>query len=220
MQNENNIIKSPKVIHSYMNNDGHTSNVVTPRYNKDSLKKLNSSVKGIINEDKKVSISEKKPKRINTLNNTKNFIKLGHLKIQKLLLKQALIYNTKIDKIDKIIINNYEKISPLSCKLSINKEKNKDKKSDVINESNFNLTQMERKKYKYITVKDKDKNYQSFADNYENHKNKKLNNIFSLPALENDKIKNNKKSNNQVLHLKEMWNIFKNKKLKSINVSP
>jgi len=220
MQNENNIIKSPKIIHSYMKNDGHTSTIATPRYNKDSLKKLNNSLKGLNNEDKKVSISEKKPKRINTLNNTKNFINLGHLKIQKLLLKQALIYNTKIDKIDKIIINNYEKISPLSCKLSINKDKNKDKKSDVINESNFNLTQMERKKVKYITVKDKDKNYQSFADNYENNKNKKLNNIFSLPALETDKIKNNKKSNNQVLHLKEMWNIFKNKKLKSINVSP
>ena len=220
MQNENNIIKSPKIIHSYMKNDGHTSTIATPRYNKDSLKKLNNSLKGLNNEDKKVSISAKKPKRINTLNNTKNFINLGHLKIQKLLLKQALIYNIKIDKIDKIIINNYEKISPLSCKLSINKDKNKDKKSDVINESNFNLTQMERKKVKYITVKDKDKNYQSFADNYENNKNKKLNNIFSLPALETDKIKNNKKSNNQVLHLKEMWNIFKNKKLKSINVSP
>ena len=198
MQNENNIIKSPKIIHSYMKNDGHPSTIATPSYNKDSLKKLNNSLKGLNNEDKKVSISEKKPKRINTLNNTKNFINLGHLKIQKLLLKQALIYNTKIDKIDKIIINNYEKINPLSCKLSINKDKNKDKKSDVINESNFNLTQMERKKVKYITVKDNDKNYQSFADNYEN----------------------NKKSNNQVLHLKEMWNIFKNKKLKSINVSP
>ena len=220
MQSENNIIKSPKVIHSYTKKDGHTSTITTPRYNKDSLKKLNNSVKGLINEDKKISISEKKPKNINILNNSKNFINLGHLKIQKFLLKQALIYNSKIDKIDKIIINNYEKISPLSYKLLINKEKSKDKKSDAINESNFNLTQMERKKDKYVIMKDKDKNYQSFADNYGNHKNKKLNNIFSLPALETDKMRNNKKSNNQVLHLKEIWNIFKNKKLKSINVSP
>ena len=220
MQSENNIIQSPKVIHSYTKKDGHTSTITTPRYNKDSLKKLNNSVKGLINEDKKISISEKKPKNINILNNSKNFINLGHLKIQKFLLKQALIYNSKIDKIDKIIINNYEKISPLSYKLLINKEKSKDKKSDVINESNFNLTQMERKKDKYVIMKDKDKNYQSFADNYGNHKNKKLNNIFSLPALETDKMRNNKKSNNQVLHLKEIWNIFKNKKLKSINVSP
>ena len=220
MQSENNIIKSPKVIHSYTKKDGHTSTITTPRYNKDSLKKLNNSVKGLINEDKKISISEKKSKSINTLNNTKNYINLGHLKIQKLLLKQALIYNTKIDKIDKIIINNYEKISPLSYKLSINKEKSKDKKSEVINDSNFNLTLMERKKDKYFSMKDKDKNYQSFADNNENHKSKKLNNIFSLPALEIDKSKNNKKSKNQVLHLKEMWTIFKNKKLKSINVSP
>ena len=220
MQSENNIIKSPKVIHSYTKKDGQTSTITTPRYNKDSLKKLNNSVKGLINEDKKISISEKKPKNINILNNSKNFINLGHLKIQKFLLKQALIYNSKIDKIDKIIINNYEKISPLSYKLLINKEKSKDKKSDAINESNFNLTQMERKKDKYVIMKDKDKNYQSFADNYGNHKNKKLNNIFSLPALETDKMRNNKKSNNQVLHLKEIWNIFKNKKLKSINVSP
>ena len=220
MQSENNIIQSPKVIHSYTKKDGQTSTITTPRYNKDSLKKLNNSVKGLINEDKKISISEKKPKNINILNNSKNFINLGHLKIQKFLLKQALIYNSKIDKIDKIIINNYEKISPLSYKLLINKEKSKDKKSDAINESNFNLTQMERKKDKYVIMKDKDKNYQSFADNYGNHKNKKLNNIFSLPALESDKMRNNKKSNNQVLHLKEIWNIFKNKKLKSINVSP
>ena len=220
MQSENNIIKSPKVIHSYTKKDGQTSTITTPRYNKDSLKKLNNSVKGLINEDKKISISEKKPKNINILNNSKNFINLGHLKIQKFLLKQALIYNSKINKIDKIIINNYEKISPLSYKLLINKEKSKDKKSDAINESNFNLTQMERKKDKYVIMKDKDKNYQSFADNYGNHKNKKLNNIFSLPALETDKMRNNKKSNNQVLHLKEIWNIFKNKKLKSINVSP
>ena len=220
IQNDNNVIKSPKVIHSYIKNDEYISTITTPRYNRDSLKKINNSEKGLNNEDKKISISEKKSKSINTLNNNKNFINLGHLKIQKLLLKQALIYNTKIDKIDKIIINNYEKISPLSYKLSINKEKSKDKKSEVINESNFNLTQMERKKEKYFAMKDKDKIFQSLGDNNENHKNKKLNNIFSLPALETDKNKNNKKSNNQVLHLKEMWNIFKNKKLKSINVSP
>jgi hypothetical protein len=220
IQNENNIIKSPKVIHSYIKNDEIISNITTPRYNRDSLKQLNNSEKGLNNEDKKISISEKKSKSIKTLNNSKNYINIGHLKIQKLLIKQALIYNTKIDKIDKIIINNYEKISPLSCKLSLNKEKNKDKKTEVINESNFNLTQMDRKKDKYIAVKNKDINYLTFADNYENNKSKKLNNIFSLPALETDKIKNHKKPNNQVLHLKEMWNIFKNKKLKSINVSP
>ena len=220
IQDENNIIKSPKVIHSYMKNDGQTQTIATPRYNKDSLKKLNNSVKGFINDDKKISASEKKSKSINTLNSTKNYINLGHLKMQKLLLKQALIYNTKIDKIDKIIINNYEKISPMSCKLLINKKKNKDKKFEAINESNFNLTQMERKKEKYFSVTDKDKIYKSFADNYESQKNKKINNIFSLPSLETDKNKNNKNSNNQVFHLKEMWNIFKNKKLKSINVSP
>ena len=220
MKNENNIVKSPKEIHSYNKNDGHASTIATPRYNRDSLKKLNNSIKVLTNEDKKISASEKRSKVINTLNSPNNYINLGHLKMQKFLLKQALIYNTKIDKIDKIIINNYEKISPLSYKLSINKEKNKDKKSEVINESNFNLTQMERKKDKYFSMKDKDKNNQSFADNDENHKSKKLNNIFALPALETGKIKNSKKANNQVLHLKEMWNVFKNKKLKSINVSP
>ena len=204
------------------------SNSISNNYSKDNIyNKINSS-STISNK----YYSNKKNPREMTVEELEEYIQKNRDKMNKYKNSDSHSLNKsftshynfgmpeKIDKIDKIIINNYEKISPLSYKLSINKEKNKDKKSEVINESNFNLTQMERKKDKYFSMKDKDKNNQSFADNDENHKSKKLNNIFALPALETGKIKNSKKANNQVLHLKEMWNVFKNKKLKSINVSP
>ena len=49
------------------------------------------------------------------------FINFGNIKISKSLLRQSNIFNTEIDKINEIIINNYEKVTPSSFKKSKSK---------------------------------------------------------------------------------------------------
>ena len=120
-------------------------------------------------------------------------------------MKQSIVYNTEIDKIDKIIINNYEKITPLSCKISSNKEKEKNKMSNVINtESNFDIEKIHQRKKKYYYLKDKIK-YKNILNENKTYKR----NNFSLPKLN----KNNFiKSDKQIAFQREILNYFNNKK--------
>ena len=84
-----------------------------PSLNRISLKTENIS----LNEEYKEP-SNKKQK----LQNIK-YVNFGNIKIPKSLLRQSNIFNTEIDKINEIIINNYEKVSPSSYKKSKRKFK-------------------------------------------------------------------------------------------------
>ena len=162
---------------------------------------------------KKKSSLVKKQKSPN-INNIENFINFGNFKLQKLLLKQSFIYHTEIDKIDKIIMNNYDKVSPLSCKILINKEKTKKKIFDEMNtEPNLNIDGLTKNKFKLYN-KEKEKQYALLPKNENDNKIKKRNN-FSLPmVLSKINVNNSEKQN---IYPNYIHNILKNKKLKSVN---
>ena len=140
----------------------------------------------------------KRTKSINNLNNLEDFINFGNLKLHKLLLKQSMVYNTEIDKIDKIIINNYDKVTPLSYKILINKEKTKKKMLEEINKfPNLKKKQIEqRNNNNYIPLKYKENQFKSSYFNKEN-KIKKRNN-FSLPQVLSQINKTNNNNNNKI----------------------
>ena len=195
---------------SFFKNNNHGTTLISPRYSEMNSK---NSKKNKINKIKKQYEKtnkfgrKKKSYSINNFEDTKNFINFGNIKLQKLLLKQSIVYNTEIDKIDKIIINNYEKITPLSCKISINKEKEKekDKMSNIINkEPNFDIEKIHQRKKKYCYLKDKIK-YKNILNENKCYKR----NNFSLPKLN----KNNYiKTDNQISSQREILNYFNNKK--------
>ena len=145
----------------------------------------------IRNEYDKIKKLGKKQKSnsINNFDNTKYFINYGNLKLQKLLMKQSVVYNTEIDKIDKIIINNIDKVSPISYKLMINKEKIKKKMPYIINtDPDYILDKIPKeKKHLCPYLKDKEKIKDIIKKN-ENIKNNR--NQFSLPTLNKSNNRN------------------------------
>ena len=155
----------------------------------------------------KILGKKQKSNSINNFDNTKYFINYGNLKLQKLLMKQSVAYNAEIDKIDQIIINNIDKVSPISYKLMINKEKTKKKIPNVINtDPDYILDKIPKeKKHPYPQLKDKEKNKDIINKN-ENIKNNR--NKFSLPVL-NKSINRN---SYQISFKKEILKFFiKNK---------
>ena len=161
----------------------------------------------IRNEYDKMKILGKKQKSnsINNFDNTKYFINYGNLKLQKLLMKQSVAYNAEIDKIDKIIINNIDKVSPISYKLMINKEKTKKKIPNVINtDPDYILDKIPKEKnhlYPYLKDKEKIKDIINKNENIKNNRNK-----FSLPVL-NKSINRN---SYQISYKKEILKFFTN----------
>ena len=212
MQNEQIIKEMSKFSNSFIKNDTQRS-LRTPRYpeSKDTGKKE----KTLRNTSEKKGSLVKKQKSPN-INNIENFINFGNYKLHKLLLKQSFVYNTEIDKIDKIIMNNYDKVSPLSCKILIKKEKAKKKNFDEINtEPNLNIDGLTKNKFKlYNKEKEKEKQYTLLPKNENENKVKKRNN-FSLPmVLSKISVNNSEKQN---INPNDIHNILKNKKIKSLN---
>ena len=66
----------------------------------------------ITNQD----IQDNSNKKLKVKNNIK-YVNFRDIKIPKILLRQSNIFNAEIDKINEIIINNYEKITPSSYKI-------------------------------------------------------------------------------------------------------
>ena len=122
---------------------------------------------------------------INKTNNLDNFINLENLKLKKLLLKQSIIYNTEIDKIDKIIINNFDKIIPLSCKIVTNKENSKKHSEENNTVPNLELKQIFNKK-----DNNEKKNKNELSNKKENKFINKKN--MSLPIVISKNNKNNR----------------------------
>ena len=122
---------------------------------------------------------------INKANNLDNYINLENLKLKKLLLKQSIIYNTEIDKIDKIIINNFDKIIPLSCKIVTNKENSKKHSEENNTVPNLELKQLFNKK---------DNNEKKNKNELSNKKENKFKNNknMSLPIVISKNNKNNR----------------------------
>jgi hypothetical protein len=192
-QNEGIIKEISKYSNSINKNDTQRSSLITSRY-----PEKNSKDSKIDKTEKMKKLSKtKRTKSINNLNNLEDFINFGNLKLHKLLLKQSMVYNTVIDKIDKIIINNYDKVTPLSYKILINKEKTKKKMLEEINKfPNLKKKQIEqRNNNNYIPLKYKENQFKSSYFNKEN-KIKKRNN-FSLPQVlsQINKTNNNNKIN-------------------------
>ena len=124
-----------------------------------------------------------------------------------------MIYNTEIDKIDKIIINNFDKVSPISCKMLINKDKNKNFE-EINNEQIFEKERNPIEKSMHLKRKNNELKYKSLT---KIEKNIKKRNNFSLPivlAKSNKIIEKNFDDKN--LCAKETMNIFSinNKSLK------
>ena len=69
-----------------------------------------------------------------------------------------MIYNADIDKIDKIIINNYDKVTPLSYKILMNKEKTKRKMLEINNFPNLEVKINQQKNNNY-SLRNKEKHY-------------------------------------------------------------
>jgi hypothetical protein len=158
-QNEGIIKEISKYSNSVNKNDTQRSSLITSRY-----PEKNSKDSKIDKTEKMKKLSKtKRTKSINNLNNLEDFINFGNLKLHKLLLKQSMVYNTEIDKIDKIIINNYDKVTPLSYKILINKEKTKKKMLEEINKfPNLKKKQIEqRNNNNYIPLKYKENQFKS-----------------------------------------------------------
>ena len=213
IKNEKIIKEISKFSNSYIKNDNQNSQLITPRYQDKESEDIqkNEIVKNYNEKSNNLVIKRK----FNPINDLENFINFGNYKLHKLLLKQSMIYNTEIDKIDKIIINNFDKVSPISCKMLVNKEKNK-----VFEEINAETilekegSPLDKSKNLSLKKKDNDKKYKSLT---KIEKTIKSRNNFSLPivlAKSNKIIEKNFEDKN--VYTREMNNIFKikNKSLK------
>ena len=186
IQNEG-IAKEIKKFSSFYNkkNNKRRAMSIEPRYSE--VQKITEKNKNSKNDYQKLKI-KKNNISTNKLNNLDNFINFGNIKLKKLLLKQSIIYNTEIDKIDKIIINNFDKISPLSCKLLTNKESPKKKNFEENNTvPNLDLKQILNKKDKYSII-----NRERKKGNYISYKSDNKLNNFSLPIVLSKNNKNNR----------------------------
>lgn len=112
------------------------------------------------------------PKDDNQKNSDKNlqwkknikYVNFRNIKIPKILLRQSNIFNAEIDKINEIIINNYEKVTPSSYKKSKKKTQ-----SLSINVPEFNS--------------EENKNKMSVSNTLSNNFKKKF---FPLPLVKNE----------------------------------
>ena len=78
-----------------------------------SMNRLSLKTENLItNQD----IQDNSNKKLKVKNNIK-YVNFRDIKIPKILLRQSNIFNAEIDKINEIIINNYEKITPSSYKI-------------------------------------------------------------------------------------------------------
>jgi hypothetical protein len=211
IQNEHIIKEISKFSNSFIKNDTQRS-LRTPRYQESNeVGKKEKIVRNISERKGNLVKKQKSPK----INNIENFINFGNFKLQKLLLKQSFVYNTEIDKIDKIIMNNYDKVSPLSCKILINKEKAKKKIFEEMNtEPNLQFDSLTKNKFILYNNKEKEKQYALLPKNENENENKiKKRNNISLPMV----LSKINVSNSESQYPKEIYNILKNKKLKSVN---
>ena len=87
--------------------------------NKNSLNRISLKTENfMINED----YSEEKSKKKESKNI--KYVNFRDIKIPKILLRQSNIFNAEIDKINEIIINNYDKVTPSTYKKSKKKVQN------------------------------------------------------------------------------------------------
>ena len=126
-------------------------------YNRLTLKKENL----ITNED----IQESTHKKLKTKKNLK-YVNFRNIKIPKILLRQSNIFNAEIDKINEIIINNYEKVTPSNYKksrkktqsLSINvPEFNSEENKNRINTTNSLSSDLKKKFFPLPIVKNQNR---------------------------------------------------------------
>jgi len=138
--------------------------------NKNSLNRISLKTESLMtNED----YSEDKSKKRKSKNI--KYVNFRDIKIPKILLRQSNIFNAEIDKINEIIINNYDKVTPSTYKKPIKKIQNL-----AISVPDFNSEESQRKIYanslsvdskrKFFplsTVKKKDNNnnYKSIDEN-------------------------------------------------------
>ena len=209
MQNEKLIKEISKFSKSFIKSENPT-NPITPRYSEKEFKHSSKKPKEIRKYPEKNIFIKKQ-------NNSNNiFTNFGNYKLHKLLLKKSFIYS-EIDKIDKIIINNFDKISPLSCKMLINKKKEKRKVFQEINtEPNLVSEGLFIEKNKFSNLKKKDKEKQYILITKKDDKIKKRNN-FALPLVSSKSKNNDKNMDNQNIYSKEVNNIFINNKIKSLS---
>ena len=206
IKNEKIIKEISKFSNLYFKNDNN-SELITQRYPEKESNNMSKkeSVKNNNERSNNIAIKQKSK----TINNLGNFIKFGNYKLHKLLLKQSMIYNTEIDKIDKIIINNFDKVSPLSCKILINKEKEKSKLfGEIETEPIFDKERnnLNKRKNVHIKIKEKEKKYKSIT---KIEKKIKARNNFSLPIVLSKSNKNNEqKLDSQNIFSREIKNFF------------
>ena len=81
-----------------------------------SLNRFSLKSDNLFSMDENQELTNKKRKSHNI-----KYINFGNIKIPKSFLRQSNILNTEIDKINEIIINNYEKVTPSSFKKSKSK---------------------------------------------------------------------------------------------------
>ena len=140
-----------------------SSNLKTERQKvKESTLRVSLKTDNMLAKDDFQDSSSKKLK----LNKNIKYVNFGNIRIPKILLKQSNIFNPEIDKINEIIINNYEKITPSSCK--INKKYNKKTQSLLINAPEYNS--------------EENKNKISFSNSLNRDFKKKF---FPLPVIKN-----------------------------------
>ena len=106
-------IRTNNYISTFQFNKNHISFPILSQNNMKSKKRkedLNKFIKGgniVIIKENDQKNSNKKLKRKNN-----HYVDFKNNKIPKILLRQSNIFNTEIDKINEIIINNYEKLNP------------------------------------------------------------------------------------------------------------
>ena len=116
----------------------------------------------LTNEDIKESSRKKlKPKK-----NLK-YVNFRNIKIPKILLRQSNIFDAEIDKINEIIINNYEKVTPSTYKKARNKtenlfinvpEYNSEKNKNKLYQTNTLVTNFKKKFFALPIVKNQNQN--------------------------------------------------------------
>ena len=118
-------IRTNNYISTFQFNKNHISFPILSQNNMKSKKRkedLNKFIKGgniVIIKENNQKNSHKKLKRKNN-----HYVNFKNNKIPKILLRQSNIFNTEIDKINEIIINNYEKLNPSNSKKTRKKFRN------------------------------------------------------------------------------------------------
>ena len=110
---------------------------------RESINRLSLQTENLIPKDDNQKNSDK---NLQLKKNIK-YVNFRNIKIPKILLRQSNIFNAEIDKINEIIINNYEKVTPSSYKKSKKKTQ-----SLSINVPEFNSEENKNKMYASNTL--------------------------------------------------------------------